>query len=636
VLRLRDHVPRARQDLPQARRRRALAGEDPGRAGLAHRADNGDLDLAERYYNDALGLVPTDFDILSSLVDLHLKMRRWTHAADAIVKFLERPPAPPRETKVRALMLLAEIHGDGEMDPHRAASVLRDVLKHEPANQEAHYRLAQELFVVGRYAESKQHLERLIELAAAPGAPLSAESLARYYFYLGRIADAMNDNRHANSHYRRAAEYDPAYAPPALALARRSAQQGDRRAAENVLITSAHAAMEKGGPRAAVPLQRGLARILLAAGERAAAIEAYRGILAVEPGNAEDRVALAEIYAMEDLPRAVQEVHRVLERDLRHAPAYRLLASLYERQGEGERATRVNSVLDLLGYLEPGERLTLAQQRARTPFQARRATMPEELRKLLLLPSSARSPLTEIWATVAEQVAALYLVPSPGTNLQPASTLDDPALKVIIGEATRLFGIEPEVYVGDEVWGEMIVLMFPRPVVVMSRGLAGRSDPERRFLLGRAFESRRGGYAPLMRLSPSERANVGALLKSLTLPEGERPPATIEFLKEMPKKVTKALERFLGLGSQLDPESWLAALGQAQDRAGLIACDDFAASARVLARLSGEELAASGDGAVALGAVPGGVDLARYLLSDDYQRLRQALGEPMLAQQKPM
>ena len=107
-------------------------------------------------------------------------MRRWTHAADAIMKFLERPPTPPREVRVRALMRLAEIHGDGEMDPHRAATVLREVLKHEPANQEALYRLAQELYVVGRFAEAKQHIERVIELAAAPGVPLSAESLARY------------------------------------------------------------------------------------------------------------------------------------------------------------------------------------------------------------------------------------------------------------------------------------------------------------------------------------------------------------------------------------------------------------------------------------------------------------------------
>src|SRR5262249_31323492 len=134
--------------------------------------------------------------------------------------------------------------------------------------------------------------------------------------------------------------------------ARARLTRGARRSAENTLIHAAHAAIKKGGQRAAVPLQRGLARILLAAGERVAAIEAYRGILAVEPEGADDRVALAEIYAMEDVPKAIVECHRVLDRDLRQPPAYRLLAALYERLGEPERASRVNSIFELLGYAE--------------------------------------------------------------------------------------------------------------------------------------------------------------------------------------------------------------------------------------------------------------------------------------------
>src|SRR5262249_40589453 len=160
--------------------------------------------------------------------------------------------------------------------------VLREVLRIEPAHQEAHYRLAQELFVAGRFAEARQHIEAVIEIAAAPGqtAP-SPEALARYYYYLRRILQAPGGHRRppAGSQHRRGAEYDPAYAPTALALGKRAVNAGDRRAAENTLIHAAHAAIKRGGQRAAVPLQRGLARILLAAGERVAAIEAYRGIL---------------------------------------------------------------------------------------------------------------------------------------------------------------------------------------------------------------------------------------------------------------------------------------------------------------------------------------------------------------------
>ena len=81
-----------------------------------------------------------------------------------------------------------------------------------------------------------------------------------------------------------------------------------------------------------------------------------------------------------------------------------------------------------------------------------------------------------------------------------------------------------------------------------------------------------------------------------------------------------------------NPDQWMHALSQAQDRAGILACDDFGAAARALAILHGEELAVThaadaASGSTALGAVPGGAELVRYFLSDDYHRLRVALSE---------
>src|SRR4029079_4236172 len=206
-------------------------------------------------------------------------------------------------------------------------------------------------------------IDRVIELATAQGKSLEAPALARYYYYRGRLLDAAGDARSATSQYRRATDYDPGYAPPALVLARRAAEAGDQRQAETILIDAAHAAMEQGGPRAAVPLQRGLARILLAAGDRPAAIEAYRGILNVEPDGASDRVALAEIYAVDDPPRAIHELRKVIDRDIHNAPAYRLPASFYNRVGESERAARVLSVTEQLGYAEESDRQTHSRLR---------------------------------------------------------------------------------------------------------------------------------------------------------------------------------------------------------------------------------------------------------------------------------
>src|SRR5262249_46434777 len=74
----------------------------------------GDLDGAEKGYREALALSPGDYAVLSSLVDLNVNMRRFTHAADTIVRFLDVKPGPPNATRVAALLHLAEIHADGE------------------------------------------------------------------------------------------------------------------------------------------------------------------------------------------------------------------------------------------------------------------------------------------------------------------------------------------------------------------------------------------------------------------------------------------------------------------------------------------------------------------------------------------
>ena len=64
-------------------------------------------------------------------------------------------------------------------------------------------------------------------------------------------------------------------------------------------------------------------------------------------------------------------------------------------------------------------------------------------------------------------------------------------------------------------------------------------------------------------------------------------------------------------------------------RAGLVACDDFAAAIWMVARLSGEKPGRATTTTVALGAVLGGPDLVRFYLSDDYQQLRDLLALPV-------
>ncbi len=597
---------------------------------------DGDLDAAEKLYAEANELSPGDFTILSALVDLHENMRRWTHAIDALVRFLESDPAPSDEARIAALMRQAEIHGVCEMDPHRAASVLREVIRLQPDHEEAPYRLAQELYLLNRFGEAKQAIERVIQLAAAPGTDVQPERLARYYYYLGRIIDTSGDPRGATSKYRRAAEYDPGYAPPVLALAGRAAEAGDQRQAETLLINAAHAAMESGGAEAAVPLQRGLARILLQSGDRPAAIEAYRGILAVEPDGASDRVALAEIYAVDDLPKAIAELKKVIERDIHHAPAYRLLASFYSRTSEPDRAARVLSALQILGFAEEADRGAAAAARAQQQHVPLRQEIGDDLREQLLRTPVGASSLGQIFDAAAAEISGLFAPPPTGDNLVPVQAIEDPSLKVALADMVRLFGIEPEVFIGDHVPSRMVVLVHPRPLIVIDRSLLTEVDAARRFMFGYAFDGIRGGYALLFALGARHRTELGSLMRSMILPESERAGPTNDFINSLPRKASSLIERYAGGKQDIDFEEWLDGMLATAKRAGLFACDDFDAATRMFARLSGEDLGVDEESTTALGAVLGGADLVRFYLSDEYSRLREILSAPMAPAGTPL
>jgi tetratricopeptide (TPR) repeat protein len=597
-----------------------LARVHVARAGIRER--DGDLDEAAQLYHQALELAPGDFTVLSALVQFHADMRRWSDAVDAIKKFVTGGAAQPAD-RIAALMRQAALHADGELDSERAIAVLTQVIELEPTHQDGYYVLAQQYYLSARYAEARTAIDRVIELATAPGQPLIPAALARYYYYKGRILDAAGDLRAAAPQYRRAIEYDPGYAPPALVLARRAADAGDQRQAETLLIDAAHAAMAQGGPRAAVPLQRGLARILLASGDRPAAIEAYRGILNVEPEGASDRVALAEIYAVDDPQRAIGELRKVLDRDIHHAPAYRLLASFYTRTSNNERANRVLTALDLLGFAEDTDRATMQRLRAVRHGAPLRKPLDPDARARLLITPAAREPLGEVFDALAQELSAVVPQPSLGVDLRPAVSAGEPRLISIAAEVGSLFQTEAEIFVGDKVPGLAAVTAFPRRLVVLDSALLTESDLALRFLFGYAFEAIRGGYATLLQLGARQRRDLGNLLRALLSQEPELNASAAELLGSVNPRAQKVLDRHAAV-RDVDPGAWIDGMLACAKRAGLLACDDFHAAIWMVALLSGEQLS-SHHATVALGSVLGGPDLVRFYLSDNYQQLRDLM-----------
>jgi golgin subfamily B member 1 len=587
-----------------------------------------DIEAAEADYRAALDECPDDTTVAEPLADLYVILRRFEEARTILTTIIGRDLPPER--KAQAYLKLAEINSDALLDTQASAEALRALLKIEPDHREAHYRLAQDLFLQGDYPQARKLVERLIELSAQPGKTVAPEELARYYYYFGRILEAGGDLAAAGSQYRRALELDPAYPPAALALAKKAAHGGDRHAAEVTLTAALRAASER-GPRDTLPPRRALAQHYLAGGDRDAAIREYRAMLEIEQ-NSDDRVALAEVFArdMKDLGMAIAELFQVLSVDLRHAPTFRTLVSLYDRAGERDRVARALTVLDMLGYAEEAERQYLTNLRARVAGRSRARGLTDDLRDQFMLAPGVHGAFLDLFQLVTEALLQYYPLSYVGENPQPLVPGENPALTAAIDETLRLFGVTADVVLATKVPGNtMSVEAQPKPVVVIDRSFTTLPDQELRFLLGRCIEPLRGNYGLLMRLAPSQRKEVGNLLLQLLLPESQREPAAQEFARALPRKTLKALEKVPLSGSVMpDPADWFASLGRSCDRAGLLASDEVSAAVRMLARLSGQELLLGTAGEVALGAVGEGADLVRYYLSDDYHRLHQAMDGP--------
>ncbi len=142
-----------------------------------------------------------------------------------------------------------------------------------------------------------------------------------------------------------------------------------------------------------------------------------------------------------------------------------------------------------------------------------------------------------------------------------------------------------------------------------------------------SYDAIRGGYALLQSMGRRQRAELGGLLKSMLLPENERPGPTSEFMRTLPRNALRIIERLQGMARASDSEEWIDGMLATGRRAGLFACDDFAAATRMIARLNGDHVGAAEIQAMAL--VLSGEDLVRFYLSDEYHRLRDSLSRTL-------
>ncbi len=669
-----DFVPTSRELEKQYRRRNSpeqLALLLCAQAALAERA--GDNDSAETLLGEALKLMPDEPQVIELVAAAYVRLARWDAAVSLLQSFIDRLRQAAKSTLLptvaRCELLLAGLFGEVLLQPEAAIKTFRQSIEtatrpeakvSEDLVYRARFMLSQELFRIGRYLEARAEIDELLQAVQPEGTlRVSASVLCRYCDYQGRILESLGDMTGAQQAYLKAIDLDPTYAPPVLQLARWGVLTGNRDQAEALLRDAIDRSSERTvaagyDDRASeIFLRRGLARLLVS-GEPQAAVEEYRRLVDLSaddyiqlplcfdllgPGGPpllwngqDDRLSLAEVLLQNigDTAQAEQVLSVVLSEDLRCAAAYPLLADVYDRRSETIRARRVRTVSALLGY-SPAEKRPLRSG-------GYRSTLSEELRQRLVLPPMLRGSLTvDLLQAMVPGLLRLFPPMWPWTTEStPAAKVPDAGFQSAVSEVLRLFAVDADVQVAHQVPGGAQALELPtgRKIALLDQSVLAMSDSERRFVLGRVLDALRGGYATVLRLSPSELLQTSRLLTMMLLPTAEQPPESREFMQLLPRRSQQVFERAAQSRPTQTVAEVVASFTLCADRAGLLACDDIATAVQMLVKLTGDDAASHGLTDVAgslgmvLGHAPNGAELLHYYLSDTFHELTQTLREP--------
>ncbi|MBL9040195.1 MAG: tetratricopeptide repeat protein [Myxococcales bacterium] len=669
-----DFAPTCRELEKQYRRRNLpepLALLLCAQAALSERA--GDSDTAETLLGEALRQKPDDSQVVELVAAAYTRLMRWDAAVTLLQSFIERLRQSSSSSLwpqiARCELLLAGLYSEVLLQPESAVRLLRQCLESASRSdsatpelivQRARFALAQELFRIGRFLEARTEIDELLQAVQPEGEPrVSQAVLCRFSDYQGRILESLGDMTGAQQAYLKAIDLDPTYAPPVLQLSRWGVLTGNRDQAEALLRD----AIERSGERtlgsafderaSEIFLRRGLARLLTASDPQAAVTE-YKRLIDLSADDhillplcfdltspagpsllwdgKDDRISLADVlvHNVGDTTQAEETLQVVLGQDLRCAAAYPLLAEVYDRRSESLRARRVRTVSALLGYSPPEKR----PQRS----GGYRSALNDDLRQRLLLPSALRGSLTvDLLHAMGPGLLRLFppMWPWP-VEATPASKVPDAGFQSAASEVLRLFAVEAEVMVADQVPSGALALELPtgRKVALIDQSVLAMGDSERRFLLGRTLDALRGGYATVLRLSPSELLQTSRLLSMLLLPTAEQPPESREFMQLLPRRSQQVFERAAQSRPTQTVAEVVASFASCADRAGLLAADDITTAVQVLVKMQGDEATALGLGepaagtSLVLGQAAHGAELVRYFLSDTFHELAQTLREP--------
>lgn len=589
----------------------------------------GDAETALERYAQARAQASTAFEPLDAQTRLLIALRRTEEALTALREFAEQAPDPA--TRINALLRLGEVYSDALLRPQDAIHVYEEILSIDMRHREGVFRLAQELFALGRPQQARQLVEQLLDPDLHPDLPRLER--ARYLHYLGVIQLRLGQASAAVGNFRRALQQDHLNAEAALALSQQLARHGDRHAAVELLAHTIHEVSSARTPAAAIELRRALGALFVGRGELEAAISEYEALLREPTAAVEDRIMVAELYTRRagGMPRAIQELSAVLAESSFDPQALELLANLFDATGERDRAMQVLQVTELLGLARAEDRSKLAQLRSEHPFQPRR-TIDERARRLLQQDGPDKT-VERLWRQIRPALTRIFPLTISPKRLVALEQAEHVGFVQAVLDSLQLFGSEASIALGQELGVAVLPDDEQGPRLLIDRSLREHCREEVAFAVGRGLGLLNSGHGLVARLAFDDRQLLVELLAGLLRPPAERSDLAEEFLRRLDDEGRQRVDEIAASHQQelmagrppQDPLRWLATVQQTAAAHGLLACDDIGAALRMLAILGQQELALGPKGEVAVRSVTDGPELLQYFFSDRYVQLRRRL-----------
>ena len=374
-----------------------------------------------------------------------------------------------------------------------------------------------------------------------------------------------------------------------------------------------------------------------------AAIEACRRALALDPGDLEATNHMADLLRRAGQPAVVRahvestlNIHRArLTRNPMLVDSYRGLLWGYSQSAEPDRCHVLRSILSGLG-----ESVTSVLEVAGQPEPPKictpsRALSNTELQSLLAEPE--RGALHRLLLVVADAFVRTFLDETAvRLNARRASRRSEAKLITAVESLGHLVNAqECAVLVFDEQPEALWVKHARPPRLVVGRMLADNpEDPLTRYRLARALVHLRLAHLQPARFGRKQFAEVMAALltalvpsyRALLVAERKDGGAQLDILasqlhRQIKKRLRSEAQRWaLELTDRaFEPDKWLEAMVQSEDRIALVVCGDVHAAISTLAA-----------DAVRRPGSPGAKRrmeaLLRFAISEDFYAARQALG----------